>query len=98
MLAVVERMPVRLHLHADLQVLGLAVDQIGNEIDADVERHAGDGIRLLALERGRAAMRYRVGEHRALARDLTPFDVAAPSGEDADRARKVLILAGRLAV
>ena len=46
MLAVVERMPVRLHLHADLQVLGLAVDHVGDDVDADVERHARDGVGL----------------------------------------------------
>ena len=98
MRAVVERMPVRLHLHADLQLLGLAVDDVGDEVDADVERDADHRVGLVAAERRRAAMGDGVGEHHALARHLAPFDVAPPAGEDAHRAREVLILAGRLAI
>src|SRR6266568_3243874 len=43
-------------------------------------------------------MRDGVGEHHALARDFTPFDVAPLAREDAHWAREVLILAGGLAV
>src|SRR5712671_1764448 len=96
--AVLERMPVGLDLQADLELLGLAVDDVGDEVAADVERDAHDGIGLGAAERRRAALRDGVGEHLALARHLAPFDVAPPSGEDADRPREVLIFSGRLAV
>ena len=75
-----------------------AVDDVGDEVDADVERDARDRIGLGAAERRRAAMGDGVGEHRALARHLAPFDVAPPAGEDAHRPREVLILLGRLAV
>src|SRR5437588_841416 len=37
--AVLERMPVRLDLHADLQLLDRAVDDVGDEVDTDVEGH-----------------------------------------------------------
>src|SRR5215475_11416471 len=43
-------------------------------------------------------MRDGVREHYAVAGDLAPFDVAPLAGEDAHRAREVLILAGGLAV
>ena len=38
--AVIKRMPMRLYLHADLNLLGGTVDEVGDEVDADVERHA----------------------------------------------------------
>ena len=97
-LAVGQRMPVWLDLHADFQLLGRAVDHVGDDVDADVERDAGDGIGLGALEGRRPAVRDGEGEHRALARHLAPFDVAPPAGEDAHRAREVLIFLRRLAV
>src|SRR6185436_8039188 len=90
-------MPVRLHLHADLQLFGRAVDDVGEEVNADVERHAHHRVRLLAAEGGRAAIRDGVGVDRAFAGHLFPLDVAPPPGEDADRTRKVLELARRLA-
>src|SRR5262249_27692177 len=61
-------------------------------------RHAGDSIGRYAVKRRRAAVRNGEGEYRALAGDLTPFDVAAPAGEDAHRAWEVLIFFCRLAV
>src|SRR5262249_5763274 len=73
-------------------------DEVGNEVDADVERHARDRVRLGAAKYRRAPMRDGIGEHHALARDFAPFDVAPLAGEDAHRAREVLILAGGLAV
>ncbi len=91
MRAVAERMPVRLHLHADLQLLGRAIDDVGDEVDADVERDAHHGVRLGAAKGRRAALGDGVGVHHALAGDLAPFDVAPPAGEDAHRTRKVLI-------
>src|SRR5205085_6534420 len=51
-----------------------------------------------AAEGRRAAVGDGVGEHHALARDFPPFNVAPPSGEDAHRAREVLILARHLAI
>src|SRR5262249_14210236 len=96
--AVAERVPVGLHLHADLELLARAIDHVGDEVDADIKRDADHGIRLGAAERRRAAVGDSVRVHHARAGDLAPFDIAPASGEDAHRARKVLILAGRLAV
>src|SRR6202035_1015311 len=79
-LAVGERVPVRLDLHADFQFLGRAIDDVGDEVDADVERDAGDGIRLGALEGRWSAVRNGEGEYRALARHFAPFDIAAAAG------------------
>src|SRR5262249_58966559 len=59
---------------------------------------ARDRVRLLAVERRRPAVRDGEAEHRALAGDLAPFDVAPPAGEDAHRPREVLILFRRLAI
>src|SRR6202035_4130528 len=91
-------MPVRLDLHADFQFLGRTIDDVGDDVDADVERDAGDGIRLGALESRWPAVRDGEGEYRALARHLAPFDVAPAAGENAHRAREVLILLRCLAV
>src|SRR5215472_15139226 len=98
MFAVIEWMPVRLHLHADLELLGRAIDHVGDDVDTDVKGHVGDGVRLDALKGRRPAVCNGEREYRALARDLTPFDVPASTGEDAHRARKVLVLLCRLAV
>src|SRR5690242_13414965 len=98
MLAVLERMPVGLHRHSDLELIGAAVDHSGDEVDADIERDARHRIRLVAAEGRRSAMRDGEGEQRALAGDLAPFDVSAPAREDAHRAWEVLVLLRRLAV
>src|SRR5690242_9931206 len=98
MFAVLEWMPVWLHFHADLQLLGRAVDHAGDDVDTDIECHAGNGIGLGALKRRWSTMRNCEGEYRAPAGHLAPFDVAAPAGKDAHRARKMLILLCRLAV
>ncbi len=98
MRAVLERMPVRLHLQADFQLVDRTVDDVRNEVDADIERDAHDCIGLGATERGRAALGDGVGEHRALARNFTPLDITSPSREDAHRPREMLVLAGRLAM
>ena len=50
MFAVLERMPVWLHLHANLQLLGRAVDHVGDDVDTDVEGYTGDGIGLDSLK------------------------------------------------
>src|SRR5215467_13707969 len=98
MLAVLKRMPVCLHLHADLELLRRAVDHAGDDIDADFKRHARNRIGLPALERRRPAVRDREREHRALAGDLTPFDVAAAACKYAHRTGKVLVSLRGLAV
>src|SRR5262249_47126777 len=98
MRAVVERAPVGFHLHTDLQFRRRAVDDVGNEVDPDVERDAHHRVGLGAAERRRCAVGDGVGEHHALARYLAPFDVAPSSGEDAHRPREVLVLAGGLAI
>src|SRR5260370_38280698 len=87
-------MPMRLYLHVDLDLLGGAVDEVGDEVDADVERHARDSVRLCATKCGRAAMRDSVGEHHALAGDFAPFDIPPLAGEDAHRSREVLTFGG----
>src|SRR5262249_55926466 len=96
--AVRERIPMRLDLHADLDLLGGTVNEVGDEVHADVERHARDRVRLGAVKYRWAAMRDGVREHHALAGDFAPFEVAPLAGEDAHRAREVLILSGGLAV
>jgi len=98
MRAVVERVPVGFHLHADLQFRRRAVDDVGNEVDADVERDAHHRVGLEAAEGRRAALGDSVGEHHALARYLAPFDVAPAPGEDTHGPWEVLVLAGGLAV
>src|SRR5215469_10673530 len=98
MFTVFKRMPIRLHLHADLQLLGRAIDHVGDDIDTDIEGHAGDGIGLDTLKSRWPAVRNGEGEYGAFAGDLTPFDVAASAGEDAYRAREVLVLLCRFAV
>src|SRR5215469_18011733 len=98
MFSAVERMPIWLDLHPNLQLLGRTVDHAGDDVDADVECHASDGIGLDAPKRRRPALRNGEGEDRAPAGDLTPFDVAPSASEDAHRAWKVLIFLCRLAV
>src|SRR5262245_41030069 len=98
MRAVLQRMPVRLHLHADLELLGVAVDDIGDEVDADVERDAHHSIRLGATECRRAAMGDGIGEYHAVAGHLAPFDVTPPTGKDTHRPGEMLVLASRLAI
>src|ERR1700751_3552190 len=98
MFAVVERMPIRLDVHPDLQLLGRAVDHASDDIDPDVECHAGDGIGLDTVKCRRPAVGNSEGEYRPFTGDLAPFDVAPSAGEDAHRAWKVLIFLCRLAV
>src|SRR5437763_5951430 len=98
MFAAFERMPIGPNLRPDLQLLGRAVHHPGDDIDADVKCHAGDGIRLGALKRRWPAMRDSEGEYCTLAGHLPPFDVASPAGENAHRPWKVLIFLCRLAV
>src|SRR5262249_28415272 len=86
------------HLHADLQFRRRAVDDVGNEVDADVERDAHHRVGLGAAEGRRAAMSDGVGEHHALARHLAPFYVPPSSGEDAHRPPELLALTGCLAI
>src|SRR5450631_3521380 len=94
---VVERMPVGFYFHSDFQFRGGAMHDVGDEVDADIERYAHHRIGLGAAEGRRAARGGGVGEHHALAGDFAPLDVAASAGEDAHRAWKVLVFAGRLA-
>jgi len=91
-------MPVGFHLHADFQFLHRAVDDVGNEVDADVQRDAHQRVGLGAAEGRRAALGDSVGEHHALARYLAPFNVAPAPGEDTHGPWEVLVLAGRLAI
>src|SRR5581483_11271539 len=96
--AIRERVPVRLDLHADLQFVGCAFDHVGNDINPDIARHTGDGVRFAALKRGWAAVGDSEREHRAFARYLAPFNITAPPGEDTHGTRKVLIFLRGLAV
>src|SRR5690242_21364042 len=92
MLAVLEWMPVGLHRHSDLELIGAAVDHSGDEVDADIERDARHRIRLVAAEGRRSAMRDGEGEQRALAGDLAPFDVSSRARKQAPRAEQKMIL------
>src|SRR5262249_54676492 len=72
--------------------LGRAVHDVGQNIDADVERHGGDEERLVTLERLARAARDRIGEELALSGGFTPLENPA-AREKAGGAREEMMLA-----
>ena len=97
MRAVWQWRPERFDRKADAHFVKLAMHDIGQYIDANVERDGGDEERLMALERLARASGDCVGEDLAFARDFAPFEVGPP-GEETGCAREELILAALAAV
>src|SRR5262245_65757219 len=87
-----QRCPERLDLEADTHFVEPAMHDVGEHVDADVERDRRDEEWLVALEGFARATGDRVGENLALPGHFPPLEIG-PSAEDAGSAREELILA-----
>src|SRR6185503_20063264 len=92
MRSVREWQPIGLDLRADRYLIEPAMDDIGDDIDADIERHRRDQVRFLATKIGRTAPTDRIGEDFPRARHFAPFEIAV-TVEEAVGPRNKLVLA-----